>query len=322
MFDEGQKLPHAYHRTKYESERVVREGLEAKTLVFRPGHRRRPLGDRRDGQDRRSLLLLQAAPAAAPRAARVVPARRARRAARRTSCRSTSSPRRWTTSRTCRTTSCRGDTFHLVDPEPMTVGEALNEFAKAAHAPQFAMRIDQNMTNVVPKPVRAGLHGAADRQAHPRAALPRPRHPAGGDGEPRLPLQVRRPRHPARAQRHRHRRAAAVDLRAAAVGLLGAQPRPGPVPRALARQRDQGQEDPDHRRLERDRARDRPARSARPAARCCSSRARARSSRRSRARSRSAGGIGARASRRPLRPRGHRPAGRRRCSRSTAGSTC
>ncbi len=33
-----------------------------------------------------------------------------------------------------------GDTFHLVDPEPMTVGEALNTFAKAAHAPQFAMR--------------------------------------------------------------------------------------------------------------------------------------------------------------------------------------
>ncbi len=25
MFDEGQRLPHAYHRTKYESERLVRE---------------------------------------------------------------------------------------------------------------------------------------------------------------------------------------------------------------------------------------------------------------------------------------------------------
>ena len=37
MFDEGQSLPHAYHRTKYESERLVREGVEAKTLVFRPG---------------------------------------------------------------------------------------------------------------------------------------------------------------------------------------------------------------------------------------------------------------------------------------------
>ena len=50
-----------------------------------------------------------------------------------------------------------GDTFHLVDPEPMTVGETLNEFAKAAHAPQFAMRVDPHMTNAIPKPVRAGL---------------------------------------------------------------------------------------------------------------------------------------------------------------------
>jgi NAD(P)-dependent dehydrogenase (short-subunit alcohol dehydrogenase family) len=50
-----------------------------------------------------------------------------------------------------------GDTFHLVDPEPMTVGEALNTFARAAHAPQFAMRIDENLANAVPAPVRAGV---------------------------------------------------------------------------------------------------------------------------------------------------------------------
>src|SRR5919109_1292377 len=37
MFDESQVLPHHYHRTKYESERLVREEVEAKTLVFRPG---------------------------------------------------------------------------------------------------------------------------------------------------------------------------------------------------------------------------------------------------------------------------------------------
>ena len=49
-----------------------------------------------------------------------------------------------------------GDTFHLVNPEPQTVGQTLNEFAKAAHA-QFVMRIDQNMTNAIPKPVRSGL---------------------------------------------------------------------------------------------------------------------------------------------------------------------
>ena len=29
MFDEGQGLPHHYHRTKYESERLVREGVTA-----------------------------------------------------------------------------------------------------------------------------------------------------------------------------------------------------------------------------------------------------------------------------------------------------
>ena len=39
----------------------------------------------------------------------------------------------------------------------MTVGAALNAFAKAAHAPQFAMRVDQNLTNAVPKGVRNGV---------------------------------------------------------------------------------------------------------------------------------------------------------------------
>jgi thioester reductase-like protein len=38
MFDEGQKLPHAYHRTKFESEKLVRKELS--------GNRRRPLDDR------------------------------------------------------------------------------------------------------------------------------------------------------------------------------------------------------------------------------------------------------------------------------------
>ena len=37
MFDEGQKLPHAYHRTKFESEKLVREGIKAPLRVYRPG---------------------------------------------------------------------------------------------------------------------------------------------------------------------------------------------------------------------------------------------------------------------------------------------
>jgi short-subunit dehydrogenase len=45
-----------------------------------------------------------------------------------------------------------------VDPEPLSVGQTLNTFAKAAHAPQFAMRVDANLTNIVPKPVMAGIN--------------------------------------------------------------------------------------------------------------------------------------------------------------------
>src|SRR5215210_6606823 len=37
MLDEEQKLPHAYHRTKFDSEKLVRKNVEAKTLVYRPG---------------------------------------------------------------------------------------------------------------------------------------------------------------------------------------------------------------------------------------------------------------------------------------------
>ncbi len=39
----------------------------------------------------------------------------------------------------------------------MTIGEALNHFAKAAHAPQLALRVDENLTKAVPAPVRSGI---------------------------------------------------------------------------------------------------------------------------------------------------------------------
>ncbi len=47
-----------------------------------------------------------------------------------------------------------GRTFHLTDPQPFRSGEALNIFAKAARAPQFAMRIDARMLDIIPKNVR------------------------------------------------------------------------------------------------------------------------------------------------------------------------
>jgi NAD(P)-dependent dehydrogenase (short-subunit alcohol dehydrogenase family) len=47
-----------------------------------------------------------------------------------------------------------GHTFHLTDPEPMRVGEVLNTFARAGHAPQMTMRIDARMFAFVPSSIR------------------------------------------------------------------------------------------------------------------------------------------------------------------------
>lgn len=47
-----------------------------------------------------------------------------------------------------------GQTFHLTDPEPHRVGEVINLFARAAHSPDFTVRIDARMLNLVPAGVR------------------------------------------------------------------------------------------------------------------------------------------------------------------------
>jgi NAD(P)-dependent dehydrogenase (short-subunit alcohol dehydrogenase family) len=50
-----------------------------------------------------------------------------------------------------------GQTFHLTDPNPMRAGQIINQFARAAHAPEAAMRIDSKMLDVIPKQVRSGV---------------------------------------------------------------------------------------------------------------------------------------------------------------------
>jgi NAD(P)-dependent dehydrogenase (short-subunit alcohol dehydrogenase family) len=50
-----------------------------------------------------------------------------------------------------------GQAFHLTDPEPLTVGGMANVFAKAAHAPQFAVNIDTRFLDSIPGPIKAGL---------------------------------------------------------------------------------------------------------------------------------------------------------------------
>jgi NAD(P)-dependent dehydrogenase (short-subunit alcohol dehydrogenase family) len=156
MFDEGQKLPHHYHRTKYEGERLVREGVETKLLVYRPGivvgHSETGEMDKIDGPYYFFKLLQKLRhalpewfPLAGPEGGQtnLVPVDFVARAMDHIG--------------HLPDDDLPSDTFHLVDPDSMSVGETLNEFAKAAHAPQFAMRIDPHMTNAIPKQVRAGL---------------------------------------------------------------------------------------------------------------------------------------------------------------------
>ena len=156
MFDEDQKLPHAYHSTKYESEKVARDGVQAKLLVYRPGivvgHSETGETDKIDGpyyffkliQKLRGALP-QWFPLAGPEGGQtnIVPVDFVARAMDHIA--------------HLHDEELPGDTFHLVNPEPMTVGQAMNEFAKAAHAPQFAMRVDKQITDAVPKPVRSGV---------------------------------------------------------------------------------------------------------------------------------------------------------------------
>ena len=56
-----------------------------------------------------------------------------------------------------------GHCFHLVDPEPQRVGEVLNTFARAGHAPEMTMRIDARMFAFVPGGIRmaVGARGSA-----------------------------------------------------------------------------------------------------------------------------------------------------------------
>ena len=234
MFDEEQKLPHHYHRTKYESEKLVREGVEAKTLIFRPGivlgHSETGEMDKIDGPyyffkllQRLRHALPEWFPLAGPEGGNttMVPVDFVAQAMDHIA--------------HLPDADLPGDTFHLVDPEPMSVGTALNTFAKAAHAPQFAMRIDKNLTNVVPE-------GRARRASWPLPTVKKIRNQIYNDlGIPPAAMEVRDfrctfdARDTQRALKGTGIAVPPLDTYAPqAVGLLGAQPRPRPVPRPLA----------------------------------------------------------------------------------------
>jgi len=148
MFAEGQKLPSAYHRTKYESEAIVRDAATVPWRVYRPavvvGHSETGEMDKVDGpyyffkaiQKLRDALP-QWVPLIGPELGwtNIVPVDYVARAM----------------DHIAHQPDLDSEAFHLAHPKGIRSGEVLNAFAAAAHAPRMALRIDKKLTDALPK---------------------------------------------------------------------------------------------------------------------------------------------------------------------------
>jgi len=147
-FDEGQKLPSAYHRTKFESEKLVRETSSVPWRVYRPaivvGHSQTGVMDKIDGPyyffkaiQKMRFALPQWFPLIGPELGytNIVPVDFVAAAM----------------DHIAHEHGLNYQAFHLTNPKAMRVGESLNLFAKAAHAPQLAVRVDKRITDALPK---------------------------------------------------------------------------------------------------------------------------------------------------------------------------
>ncbi|SDS19112.1 Thioester reductase domain-containing protein [Nocardioides scoriae] len=147
MFDEGQRLPSPYHRTKFESERIVREECEVPWRVYRPavvvGDSETGAMDKVDGPYYFFPLLKRmrdALPGWVPLVGvdlgdtNVVPVDYVAKAM----------------DHLAHVPGHDGEAFHLVNPEPMNTVGLVNTFAAAANAPRFAVPVDRTVTGLLP----------------------------------------------------------------------------------------------------------------------------------------------------------------------------
>jgi NAD(P)-dependent dehydrogenase (short-subunit alcohol dehydrogenase family)/thioester reductase-like protein len=172
MFDEGQSLPSPYHRTKFESEKIVRTEATVPWRVYRPaivvGDSQTGAMDKVDGPYYFFPVLKRlrdTLPAWLPLVGadlgdtNVVPVDYVAKA----------------TDHLAHLPDRDGEAFHLVNPEPQSTVEMINTFCAAAGAPRFATPVDRNVTSagplaMVPRRFRAsaivnGLVKAAPVQA-------------------------------------------------------------------------------------------------------------------------------------------------------------
>jgi NAD(P)-dependent dehydrogenase (short-subunit alcohol dehydrogenase family) len=158
MFAEAENLDHPYFRTKHESERIVREGCKIPFRIYRPavviGHSKTGQIDKIDGPyyfftliKRLRSMLPPWMPTIGIEGGRVnmVPVDFVADAM----------------DHIAHKPGLDGGCFHLTDPAPRRIGEVLNLFARAGHAPQMTMRLDARMFSFIPAPVRMALASLA-----------------------------------------------------------------------------------------------------------------------------------------------------------------
>ena len=156
MFEEAENLEHPYFRTKHESEGIVRKECRQPWRVYRPGI---VVGDSRTGEidkidgpyylfkplQKLRRLLPQWMPFVGIEGGRLnlVPVDFVVAAM----------------DHIAHREGLDGRCFHLTDPAPRRVGDILDLFARAGHAPEMSLRINTRMFAFIPEPVRSGLAG-------------------------------------------------------------------------------------------------------------------------------------------------------------------
>jgi NAD(P)-dependent dehydrogenase (short-subunit alcohol dehydrogenase family) len=154
MFDEAEGLDHPYFATKHESEKIARTTCKVPWRVYRPGL---VVGDSKTGEmdkidgpyyffkliQKLRKMLPPWMPTIGIEGGRI-----------------NIVPVDFVVNAMDHIAHMKGldkKCFHLVDPEPKRVGDVLNTFAKAAHAPQMALRINAALFYFIPGSIRKGM---------------------------------------------------------------------------------------------------------------------------------------------------------------------
>ena len=154
MFEEAEGLDDPYFSTKHDSEALVRRECRRPWRVYRPGvvvgHSQTGETDKIDGPYYFFKLIQKLRKALPPwmplvgiegGPLNIVPVDFVARAL----------------DHIAHQDDLDGRTFHLVDPSPKSVGEVMNVFARAAHAPEFAMRLEAKAANILPPTLRSAV---------------------------------------------------------------------------------------------------------------------------------------------------------------------